>query len=68
MKNGFGKCHLRGTGDVYIGFWWRKEVKRLLERPKTKWEDNIKIDWTGLPQTRKKWRVFISTVMNFLYP
>jgi len=30
---------------VYIGFWWEKpEGRRILGRPKRRWEDNIKID------------------------
>jgi hypothetical protein len=31
--------------EVYTGFWWGNLVgKRPLERPRRKWEDNIKID------------------------
>jgi hypothetical protein len=34
-----------GRGVVYTGFWWQKpEGKRQLERPRHRWEDNIKMD------------------------
>ena len=42
---------------MHTGFWWgNPEGKRLLARPRYRWEDNIKLDlqevqwgaWTGL--------------------
>jgi len=35
-----------GRGKAYTGFWWRKpEGKRQLERPRRRWENNIKMDF-----------------------
>ena len=48
------------------------------ERPRRRWEDNIKMDlqevvggcgdWMELAQDRERWRVLVSTVMNFRIP
>jgi len=49
-------------------------MKRLLERPKYKWEDNIKIDhieigweevdWIEMIQGRVQWQAFVNMVMD----
>ena len=53
----------------------KPEGKRPLERPRRRWEDNIKMDlqevgggcrdWMELAQDRDRWRVVVSKLMNF---
>jgi hypothetical protein len=53
----------------------RPKGKRLLGRPRCRWEDNIKMDvreigieggnWTWLAQDKVQWWVFVNMVMNF---
>jgi hypothetical protein len=46
--------HVWGIGEVHTGFWWgRPNGRRPLERPRRRWEDNIKmdleeVDWGGM--------------------
>jgi hypothetical protein len=74
-----GTCGMHGGGDRCLqGFGWRPERKRLLGRPKRRWEDNIKMDlretaidganWIRLAQDRIQWRASVNTVMNLRVP
>jgi hypothetical protein len=65
----------RGVHRVLVG---KPEGKRLLGRPRRRWEDNIKMDvqevgagrgdWMELAQDRDRWRVLVSTVKNLRVP
>jgi hypothetical protein len=60
----------RGVYRVLVG---KPEGKRKLERPKRRWEDNIRMnlqevgcggmDWIGLAQDRDRWQEVVNAVM-----
>jgi hypothetical protein len=61
----------KGAYKVLMG---KPEGKRLLGRPRSRWEDNIKMnlqevvlggmDWIVLAQVRDRWRTLVNAVMN----
>ena len=64
----------RGVDRVLVG---KPEGRRPLERPRRRWEDNIKMDlkevggghgdWMELAQDRDRWRA-LGTVRDFQVP
>jgi hypothetical protein len=70
-----GVCSAYGGEDSeYRVLVQKPEGKRLLGRPRPRWEDNIKmdlqelgcrgLDWMQVAQDRDRWRTVVNAVMN----
>jgi hypothetical protein len=72
MQHEWGK---RNTYSILVG---KAEGMRPLERPKSRWVDNINIDlkgigwgimnWVDVAQDMDQWRDLLDTVMNLRVP
>jgi hypothetical protein len=66
-----GACTGQGEIKRFIG---KRERKRPLGRPRSRWEDNIKmdlreigfggVDWIHTAQDMDQWRALVNTVVN----
>jgi len=64
--------------NVYKILFGNPEGKRLLGRPRSRWEDNVRmdvrevgwegVDWMHLAQDRDQWQALVNTVMNLQVP
>ena len=71
-------ARMGGRTDVNRALVRTSDRKRPLERPRRRWEDNIKMvlqevgcvgmDWIELAHYSDRWRALVNTVMNLRVP
>jgi hypothetical protein len=58
---------------LYTEFWWGNLREKTLEKPKHRWEDNIKmnlnksdrgVDWILQAQDRDRWQTVVKAIIN----
>jgi hypothetical protein len=61
-----------GMRNAYKILFGKPEGKREPERPRHRWQNNIRmdmgyedVDWIHVAQNRECWQVLVSKVMNF---
>jgi len=69
---------MRERRGIYRAWVGKSERKRSLERPRQRWEDNIRIDfqevgcgsidWIDLAQDRGRWRDVVKAVLDLQAP
>jgi hypothetical protein len=67
-------ARIRGVACIGLVLVGKPEGKRTLERPRRRWEDNIRMDlqelgckvmdWIGLAKDRDRWRGIVNAVIN----
>jgi hypothetical protein len=75
---GWGTCSTRESRGIYRVLVGKPKGKRQLERPRRRWEDNIKLDLQevecadmdciDVARDGDRWRVLVNTVLNFRIP
>jgi hypothetical protein len=70
-----GACGMHGRREKSVqGFGGKARRKEPLERPRSRWEDGIRmdrreigvsVDWIRVAQNRDRWRAVVNTVMDF---
>jgi hypothetical protein len=73
--------HVARMGEVTVVYRvlvGKLEGKRMLRRPRLRWEDNIRmdlqevgcecVDWIGLARNKDRWRALMNALMNLRVP
>jgi hypothetical protein len=63
---------------MHLRIWWKLVIRRLLGRPRRRWEDNVKVDLKeigcgclnriDLAEERDRWWNIVNTAMNLRAP